>query len=48
MTSDEIRSLYTEFFQQRDHKRLPSGSLVPADFDPSVLLTTAGMHPLKP
>ena len=48
MTSDEIRSLFTEFFQQRDHKRLPSGSLVPADYDPSVLLTTAGMHPLKP
>src|SRR3712207_1308905 len=48
MTSDEIRRLYIEFFEQRDHKRLPSGSLVPADFDPSVLLTTAGMHPLKP
>jgi alanyl-tRNA synthetase len=48
MTSDEIRRLYTEFFEQRDHKRLPSGSLVPAEFDESVLLTTAGMHPLKP
>ena len=48
MTSDQIRKLYTEFFEQRDHKRLPSGSLVPADYDASVLLTTAGMHPLKP
>ncbi|HEX8207134.1 MAG TPA: alanine--tRNA ligase [Solirubrobacteraceae bacterium] len=48
MTSDEIRELFLDFFAQRDHKRLPSGSLVPADFDPSVLLTTAGMHPLKP
>ena len=28
--------------------RLPSGSLVPAEYDPSVLLTTAGMQPLKP
>ena len=48
MTSDEIREKFLTFFVERDHKRLPSGSLVPADFDPSVLLTTAGMHPLKP
>jgi len=48
MTSDEIRATFLEFFERRDHKRLPSGSLVPTDYDPSVLLTTAGMHPLKP
>src|SRR3982751_4224548 len=48
MTSDEIRERYLGFFESRDHKRIPSGSLVPADYDPSVLLTTAGMHPLKP
>jgi alanyl-tRNA synthetase len=48
VTSDEIRDKFLTFFTERDHKRLPSGSLVPADFDPSVLLTTAGMHPLKP
>ena len=48
MTSDQLRELYLSFFEDRDHKRLPSGSLVPADYDPSVLLTTAGMHPLKP
>src|ERR671917_109172 len=48
MTSDEIRELFLDFFAQRDHKRLPSASLVPQEFDPSVLLTTAGMHPLKP
>jgi len=48
MTSDEIRETYLSFFEQRDHLRRPSGSLVPAEFDPSVLLTTAGMHPLKP
>jgi len=48
MTSDEIRETYLSFFEQRDHRRRPSASLVPADFDPSVLLTTAGMHPLKP
>jgi len=48
VTSDEIRESYLSFFEQRGHKRLASGSLVPASYDPSVLLTTAGMHPLKP
>ncbi len=48
MTSDEIRETYLSFFEQHGHKRQRSGSLVPASFDPSVLLTTAGMHPLKP
>jgi alanyl-tRNA synthetase len=48
MTSDEIRSTYFEFFEQRDHKRLPSASLIPAERDPSALFTVAGMHPLKP
>ncbi|WP_445150200.1 alanine--tRNA ligase [Baekduia sp. Peel2402] len=48
MTSDEIRESFLSFFEKRGHKRLPSASLVPASYDPSVLLTTAGMHPLKP
>ena len=48
MTSDEIRETFLAFFEARDHRRLPSGSLVPGEYDPSVLLTTAGMHPLKP
>jgi alanyl-tRNA synthetase len=48
VTSDEIRETFLSFFERRDHKRLPSASLVPASYDPSVLLTTAGMHPLKP
>jgi alanyl-tRNA synthetase len=48
VTSDEIRSTFLDFFVARDHKRMASGSLVPATYDPSVLLTTAGMHPLKP
>ena len=48
MTSDEIRESFLSFFEQRGHRRMPSASLVPATFDPSVLLTTAGMHPLKP
>jgi alanyl-tRNA synthetase len=48
VTSDQIRETFLSFFAERDHRRLPSASLVPASFDPSVLLTTAGMHPLKP
>ena len=48
MKSDEIRETFLSFFEARDHRRLRSGSLVPAQHDPSVLLTTAGMHPLKP
>jgi alanyl-tRNA synthetase len=48
VTSDQIRELFLEFFVARDHKRLPSAPLVPQTYDPSVLLTTAGMHPLKP
>jgi alanyl-tRNA synthetase len=48
VTTDQIRQTFLEFFEARDHRRLPSASLVPAEHDPSVLLTTAGMHPLKP
>ncbi|HEY2653068.1 MAG TPA: alanine--tRNA ligase [Solirubrobacteraceae bacterium] len=48
MTSDEIRRTFIEFFVSRDHRRLPSASLIPAQFDPSALFTIAGMHPLKP
>jgi alanyl-tRNA synthetase len=48
VTSDEIRETFLSFFEARDHLRRPSGSLVPASFDPSVLLTTAGMQPLRP
>ena len=48
MTTDEIREAFLRFFEQRDHRRLPSASLVPSSYDASVLLTTAGMHPLVP
>jgi alanyl-tRNA synthetase len=46
--SSEIRELYLSYFEGKDHLRLPSASLVPPAHDPSVLLTTAGMQPLKP
>jgi alanyl-tRNA synthetase len=48
MTAAEIRELYLSFFEERGHLRMPSASLVPPSYDPSVLLTTAGMQPFKP
>src|SRR5437588_4704647 len=48
MTSDEIRRTFLDFFVARDHRRLASAPLIPAQFDPSALFTIAGMHPLKP
>ena len=47
MTAHEIREKYQQFFEIKKHKRIPSASLVPAN-DPTVLFTTAGMHPLVP
>src|SRR5881394_1900776 len=47
-TSDEIRETYLSFFEERGHRRMLSASLVPSSYDPSVLLTTAGMQPFKP
>lgn len=38
---------YIEFFKENKHKHIPSASLIP-DNDPTVLFTTAGMHPLVP
>jgi len=47
MKSQEIRRRFLEFFKKRGHIVIPSSSLVPEN-DPSVLFTTAGMHPLVP
>jgi alanyl-tRNA synthetase len=47
-TTAELREGYLAFFESKGHVRRPSGSLVPATYDPSVLFTTAGMQPLKP
>ena len=47
MKAQEIRDKYLEFFKKKRHEVIPSASLVPAN-DPTVLFTTAGMHPLVP
>lgn len=47
MTANELRRKYLDFFISKGHVEIPSASLVPEN-DPSVLFTTAGMHPLVP
>ena len=47
LDADRLRSLFLGFFAERGHAILPSASLVP-EGDPSVLFTTAGVHPLVP
>ncbi|HEY6180262.1 MAG TPA: alanine--tRNA ligase-related protein, partial [Kofleriaceae bacterium] len=47
LTAHELRTRYLAFFASKGHAAIPSASLVPAN-DPTVLFTTAGMHPLVP
>ena len=47
MTSKELRQRYLDFFVSKGHAVIPSASLIPEN-DPTVLFTTAGMHPLVP
>ncbi|MEZ5080090.1 MAG: alanine--tRNA ligase [Thermoleophilia bacterium] len=47
MTTHEIRRAFRDYFVRQGHVALPSSSLVPFDNDPTVLLTIAGMQPLK-
>ncbi len=47
LTSNQLRTRWTEFFAERGHAVIPSASLIPEN-DPTVLFTTAGMHPLVP
>jgi alanyl-tRNA synthetase len=47
MQVNELRERYQQFFEARGHKRVRSAPLLPEN-DPTVLFTTAGMHPLVP
>lgn len=47
MKASEIREKYLKFFESKGHKIIPSAPLLPEN-DPTVLFTTAGMHPLVP
>ena len=47
MDSITLRKLYLNFFKDRGHAVIPGASLIPEN-DPTVLFTTAGMHPLVP
>ena len=47
MKSYELRDKYLNFFASKGHAIIPSSSHIPEN-DPSVLFTTAGMHPLVP
>jgi alanyl-tRNA synthetase len=47
LSSSELRQKYLEFFRSKGHSIIPSAPVVP-DNDPTVLFTTAGMHPLVP
>ena len=47
MRANELRRAYIDFFVSKNHAEIPGASLIPEN-DPTVLFTTAGMHPLVP
>lgn len=47
ITRQQLIKKYIEFFLSKNHKKIPNSSLIPEN-DPTVLFTTAGMHPLVP
>ena len=47
LDSTQLRKAYLDFFRERGHVVIPTASLIPEN-DPTVLFTTAGMHPLVP
>ena len=47
LTANELRQLFLDFFVSKGHAVIPSASIIPEN-DPTVLFTTAGLHPLVP
>ncbi|MDX9866620.1 MAG: alanine--tRNA ligase [Kiritimatiellia bacterium] len=47
LTADQLRDTYLKFFESKGHAIISGASLIPEN-DPTVLFTTAGMHPLVP
>ena len=47
LNSEQLRNLYLDFYNSKAHAVIQSASLIPEN-DPTVLFTTAGMHPLVP
>lgn len=47
LNSVELRKAYLDFYREHSHAAIQSASLIPEN-DPTVLFTTAGMHPLVP
>jgi len=47
MESSELKKKFLRFFRNKGHVIIPSASLIPEN-DPTVLFTSAGMHPLVP
>ena len=47
MNFRELREKYIDFFKNKGHIHIQSASLIPEN-DPTILFTTAGMHPLVP
>ncbi len=47
MKAKDLRAKYIEFFKSKNHAEIKSAPLIPEN-DPTVLFTTAGMHPLVP
>ena len=45
ITSAELREKFLAFMESKGHHRIQSASVIPEN-DPTVLFTTAGMHPL--
>jgi alanyl-tRNA synthetase len=45
--SKKLKKLFLDFFSENQHNLIPNSPLIP-EYDPTVLFTPAGMHPLIP